>query len=282
MIGIYKIENVVNGKVYVGSSIRIDIRYIHHKSELKNETHSNNYLQNSWKKHGEKNFLFGVLEECSKKDLIEREQFWMDKLKSLNNKFGYNLVEAARTGPKKNVKLSWGAAEEIRDLFFVKNLSVQELTNKFGVVDATIKRVLLNERWVVENPVGVYIRKQNNRGKITQEKADEIRKKYIPYEYTINILAAEYGVKNGTIRGIVRGAAWKKNFKKSSYPKSANYKKANAKLSWEIVGKIRGKYRFHKYTAKMLAEDYGVTTVSIYNVIRNKTWKLEDDPENAT
>ena len=45
MIGIYKIENKVNGKVYIGQSIDIEKRWKEHISCLNNRTHHNDYLQ---------------------------------------------------------------------------------------------------------------------------------------------------------------------------------------------------------------------------------------------
>ena len=39
MIGIYKIENKVNGKVYIGQSVNIESRWKGHKSNLRNNKH---------------------------------------------------------------------------------------------------------------------------------------------------------------------------------------------------------------------------------------------------
>ena len=44
--GIYKIENIINHKIYIGQSKDIETRWEHHKWELNNHKHSNNYLHN--------------------------------------------------------------------------------------------------------------------------------------------------------------------------------------------------------------------------------------------
>lgn len=49
MIGIYKI--IINNKVYIGSSFNIQKRLIQHKSDLKNNRHDNQYLQNAYNKY---------------------------------------------------------------------------------------------------------------------------------------------------------------------------------------------------------------------------------------
>ena len=49
MIGIYKI--IINNKVYIGSSFNIQRRLIQHKSNLKNNKHDNQHLQNAYNKY---------------------------------------------------------------------------------------------------------------------------------------------------------------------------------------------------------------------------------------
>ena len=72
MIGIYKITNQVNGKVYIGQSVKIKSRWAQHKREV-NSGNSNTLLYNAMRKHGIENFTFEVIEECSQKQLNERE-----------------------------------------------------------------------------------------------------------------------------------------------------------------------------------------------------------------
>lgn len=81
MHAIYKIENVKNGKIYIGSAVNHDQRRWVHLCVLRKGKHHSPILQNSWNKYGKNAFLFSVLEEVSnKKDLIKREQYWIDKL----------------------------------------------------------------------------------------------------------------------------------------------------------------------------------------------------------
>ena len=91
MIGIYSIKNIVNGKVYIGSSNNIQKRFRKHKTELNTKTHSNKYLERAYEKYGKDNFEFIILEECSLQELIEKEISYIKKYNSLNTLKGYNL-----------------------------------------------------------------------------------------------------------------------------------------------------------------------------------------------
>ena len=61
-VGIYQILNLNNGKRYVGQSRQVDQRIKNHIRKLRKNKHKNNILQRAWNKHGEKSFLFQVLE----------------------------------------------------------------------------------------------------------------------------------------------------------------------------------------------------------------------------
>lgn len=89
--GIYKITNIINNKVYIGSAIKLKQRFYHHKYYLNKHKHKNKYLQLSWSKYGSDNFKFEIVEYCEVNRLIEREQYWIDKLKCYDRKIGYNI-----------------------------------------------------------------------------------------------------------------------------------------------------------------------------------------------
>lgn len=98
MIGIYKIENIVNDKVYIGQSVSIESRWYQHINALENNSHANKHLQNSWNKYGSESFVFVVLEECEENKLTEREQYWIDYYGGMNNSKNYNNRDAGNKG----------------------------------------------------------------------------------------------------------------------------------------------------------------------------------------
>jgi group I intron endonuclease len=88
--GVYCINNLVNDKVYVGSSANLPKRRSAHFLDLKRGKHANEKLQRAWNKHGAECFAFIVLEVVDDVALlITREQHWIDRLVCVSD--GYNI-----------------------------------------------------------------------------------------------------------------------------------------------------------------------------------------------
>lgn len=77
-IGVYKIVNLLNGRVYVGQTKeKFQRRFCFHRWKLRKGSHDNKYLQNAWNKYGEDNFVFEVIEVLSINEIDEREKYWI-------------------------------------------------------------------------------------------------------------------------------------------------------------------------------------------------------------
>ena len=58
---IYRIRNLKNGKVYVGSALNLFARWSRHRADLRANRHNNRYLQRAWNRHGAQAFAFEVV-----------------------------------------------------------------------------------------------------------------------------------------------------------------------------------------------------------------------------
>lgn len=102
MIGIYKIENLVNHKVYIGQTVNYTRRVYLHTLYLSTNRHKNDHLQKAWNKYGSENFKFELFidftdefvaydRSTQKRLLDEAERFWIKTLKAFDEEYGYNL-----------------------------------------------------------------------------------------------------------------------------------------------------------------------------------------------
>jgi predicted GIY-YIG superfamily endonuclease len=95
---IYKITNIANNKIYIGSASYYDKRMWNHITKLRDQTHHNKHLQNAWNKYGELNFRFEIIEQVDcKENLIKREQYYIDLYKPFCIEIGYNINKKAES-----------------------------------------------------------------------------------------------------------------------------------------------------------------------------------------
>jgi group I intron endonuclease len=91
-IGIYKIENLINHKVYIGQSIEIERRWQKHLGAKDDFV-----IHRALRKYGKENFSFQIIEECDLLDLNKKEEYWITYYNSLVPN-GYNMIQGGSNG----------------------------------------------------------------------------------------------------------------------------------------------------------------------------------------
>lgn len=88
--GIYKITNLQNGMCYIGQAVNIAERWRQHiKRGLGAEMPTKNKLYPAMAEIGVENFSFEIIEECSRDQLNEKEDYWQEFFKA--KEFGYSI-----------------------------------------------------------------------------------------------------------------------------------------------------------------------------------------------
>lgn len=91
MAYIYKIENLLNNKVYIGKTLKNpQERWREHVLDSRKTEESARPLYRAFNKYGVDNFMLTTIEECSDLVVNDREVFWIEAYGSF--KYGYNAT----------------------------------------------------------------------------------------------------------------------------------------------------------------------------------------------
>ena len=227
--GIYCIECAETNIKYIGQTFEnFYRRWIFHKWNLKNNKHSNTYLQNAWNKYGEHNFKFYPIEsfDINQKEIInkykldELEQYYIRKYNTFEN--GFNLTtggEKCKMSP-----LSDEAKRKIGEKNRINMLGKKHTEETKRLMSESHKGYIKTEshrRHLSESKRGKPISEEHrekcrlaNQGskqktaKYTEDLIEQIRIDYMR-EIKPTELSVKYNINRGTIYGIVNNTRWK-------------------------------------------------------------------------
>lgn len=114
MIGIYKITNTLNGKMYIGQSVNVEKRLKDHKNPYNWAREYHKPLYQAFKEDGIKNFIFEIIEQCKREELDEKEIFWINHYDACEN--GYNVRSGGGGVAGDNHPLHKLTEQDVRDI----------------------------------------------------------------------------------------------------------------------------------------------------------------------
>lgn len=151
MAYIYQIENLINGKLYIGKSdYSLEKRFKEHCRDSKKPSLQNRPLYRAFNKYGIENFQISLIEETATPD--EREIFWIEQKQSFKN--GYN---ATKGGDGKHY-----VDYELINTLWEKGYGPLEIAKLTGYCKETVSRGLKNSTVTQEM---IYARKFENQQK---------------------------------------------------------------------------------------------------------------------
>lgn len=118
--GIYQIENLQTGDIYIGQSKDLEYRRRLHFWHLERGSHYNIHLQRAYNKYGKKFFIFKPIDFCKKSELTSLEQHYVDKLNPQ-----YNICRKAVDSPKGVVR-----SQETRERISKSNKGKHNITEE--------------------------------------------------------------------------------------------------------------------------------------------------------
>lgn len=131
---IYKIENKINNKVYIGKTLyTIERRWEQHKNNSKSEKLKHLPLYTAMNIYGIENFEISEIEKVEDyKNLSEREMYWIEQ----NNSYlkGYNCTLGGDGALLYNYDLIWDLWESGK--------TIKEISKEIGCNDFVVRTVL--------------------------------------------------------------------------------------------------------------------------------------------
>lgn len=132
-IGIYKIENLINHKIYIGQSVHIEKRWQEHCQKSKKSL-----ISQAISKYGKENFSFQILEEVNDITLLnDLESQYIQRFNSLAPN-GYNIILIDNKQHHQFNNYNYEVFLEIIQMIKDSNLSFQQIADLFELDLSTI------------------------------------------------------------------------------------------------------------------------------------------------
>ena len=143
---IYKITNQINGKVYIGETLKdsIDIRWKEHKRDRTKRKNEKRPLYDAMNKYGIENFTIEEIDRCKAEEVQTYERYWINKYRSYIGFEDCNGYNATLGGDGRN----YADYELIFQLWKDGN-NITQIHNKTGYDADTISNAL-NDKGVTK------------------------------------------------------------------------------------------------------------------------------------
>lgn len=217
MAWIYQITNKVNGKKYVGyTKYTPEFRFEKHWQQ---RNHDTSILHNAMKKYGKKNFSVIGLEEIDESEWVEKEQEWIDKLKT-QRPYGYNICAGGNKPPvhfgADNVKskLSTSQVMELIEDLKKYELDFGQIAKKYRMSRSQIEKINKGEFRHIEGE-SYPLRKMKKDQYIIQQIIQDLKENKL----TQSEIEEKYQIKSRTrLANINLGKVGRKLFPQAKYP----------------------------------------------------------------
>jgi hypothetical protein len=249
--------------------------------------HKCNTIRKIWKHGGQvrRYFVFTTDDEQEAYQ-HEKELIASYGRKNLTNSTDGGEGQTGRIGELSGkTRLTWVQVRELRRRYVEESTALRLLAAEYGISLGSVEQIVAGRVWPDPNyhpqkrPQTAHIRGEAHRETtLTWEQVREIRTLYPTSGLRGADIGERYGVASNVIHNILRNKNWHDpSYDPSAYipvkPRASGERNQGAILTWEQVREIRARYRPHKVTVAVLADEYGVSIGCIEKIVLNKTWR---------
>ena len=148
---VYKIENKINKKIYVGQTNNLDRRMQEHKHDERN----NHPIHNAIKKYGWENFEVSVLYYGV--NYNEKEKEYIKLYKSNRKEYGYNITAGGQDSSGENNPQSKLSQSDVYQIIsdLKGNNSIECIAKKYRTTVKTIRNINAGISWRIGSLEGI-------------------------------------------------------------------------------------------------------------------------------
>lgn len=290
---IYKIENVINGKKYIGQTTKStpQQRFNEHLHYLRNGTHRNKHLQRAWNKDGESNFRFVILKECK-----DRSELNIEEERLIRERGDYNIApggDNTETSLETRIKIGKANQRKPYPLIVDPNGNIHKIEPTLEEFCRIHNLIAPDLRAVIAGRINYCSGWHLPSTKISMDDARSLSHRDEPFPIVVDPNGKEYQITNlrkfcrdynlgDHFKGMVRG---KRQQYKGWHIKGTDIidpnklrskairgeKHPSAKLTKEEVLQIR-KDRENGLSLRELARKYNSPKTTVWNLLNGKTW----------
>lgn len=255
---VYKIENKINKKIYIGQTNNLDRRMQEHKHDERN----NHPIHNAIKKYGWENFEVSVLYYGV--DYNEKEKEYIKLYKSNKKEYGYNITAGGQDSSGENnprSKLSQSEVYQIISDLKGKD-SIKCIAKKYNTTVKTIRNINAGISWrigLLQYP----IRKRKLKI-LNNEEVKEIISLLRDTNNSIEEIADMFNVKPYVILNINKGDTYRLD--------SEIYPIREIGISVKDIERIVKMLGQENIPIKEIAEKFNKTLSQIYRINKGECW----------
>lgn len=257
---VYKIENNINHKIYIGQTNNLERRIKEHRHDKR----MNHPIYNAIHKYGWENFSVETL--YFGEDYNTKEKEYIKLYRSNEKEFGYNIQNGGQDSSGENnpkSKLTQQQVDLLMKDLKETNVEFDKLAKKYNVSIKTIRNVNTGIAWR-KNDISYPIREPLICPSINHEKIKLIKKMLRDGFYSIDYIARMFKVERYVILNINKGVTY--------YDENDEYPIRELGLTHDELDEIIKLLEDPSIPMKYIAKLYGRAVTQIYRINNGGSW----------
>ena len=255
---VYKIENKINKKIYVGQTNNLDRRMQEHKHDERN----NHPIHNAIKKYGWENFEVSVLYYGV--NYNEKEKEYIKLYKSNRKEYGYNITAGGQDSSGENNPQSKLSQSDVYQIIsdLKGNNSIECIAKKYRTTVKTIRNINAGISWRIGS-LQYPIRKRKLKI-LNNEEAKEIISLLKDANNSIEGIADMFNIKPYIVLNINKGNTYRLD--------SEIYLIREIGIPSRDIERIVEMLEQENIPIKEIAEKFNKTLSQIYRINKGECW----------